>query len=42
MSVDKQVYVISLPKLRKNKLASGRLKDLADLEQLPEGNEESG
>ena len=36
-----EVNVISLAKLRKNKRASGRLKDLADLEQLPEGNEES-
>ena len=30
------VAVIGLECLRKNKLASGRLKDLADLEQLPE------
>jgi hypothetical protein len=36
-----EVNVISLAKLRKNKRASGRLKDLADLEQLPESNEES-
>lgn len=36
-----EVNVISLSKLRKNKRASGRLKDLADLEQLPESNEES-
>jgi hypothetical protein len=35
-----EVNVISLSKLRKNKRASGRLKDLADLEQLPESNEE--
>jgi predicted nucleotidyltransferase len=31
-----EVNVISLEKLRKNKLASGRTKDLADLENLPE------
>ena len=31
-----EVNVISLEKLRKNKLASGRSKDLADLENLPE------
>jgi hypothetical protein len=30
------VPVISLPRLRENKAASGRLKDLADLESLPE------
>lgn len=30
------VDLISLPDLRLNKAASGRLKDLADLEQLPE------
>lgn len=42
MNVDGlEVNVISLAKLRKNKRASGRLKDLADLEQLPEVNEES-
>jgi hypothetical protein len=42
MNVDGlEVNVISLAKLRKNKRASGRLKDLADLEQLPESNEES-
>ncbi len=29
--------LISLPDLRRNKKASGRLKDLADLENLPEG-----
>jgi hypothetical protein len=29
------VPVISLPRLRENKLASGRAKDLADLENLP-------
>ena len=30
------IPVISLARLRQNKLASGRLKDLADLESLPE------
>jgi predicted nucleotidyltransferase len=30
-----EVEVISLPDLKRNKLASGRAKDLADLEQLP-------
>jgi hypothetical protein len=30
------VFLISLEDLRTNKLASGRLKDLADLENLPE------
>ena len=30
------VSLISLPKLRINKRAAGRLKDLADLEELPE------
>lgn len=30
------VSLISLKNLRKNKLASGRLKDLSDLEYLPE------
>lgn len=30
------VSIISLAHLRQNKLASGRLKDLADLEQLPD------
>jgi aminoglycoside-2''-adenylyltransferase len=30
------VPVISLPRLRQNKAASGRAKDLADLESLPE------
>ena len=30
------VPVISLARLRQNKAASGRLKDLADLESLPE------
>ena len=29
------VKLISLPRLKENKLASGRHKDLADLEQLP-------
>jgi predicted nucleotidyltransferase len=33
---DLELNVISLEKLRKNKLASGRTKDLADLENLPE------
>ena len=31
------VPVISLARLRQNKAASGRLKDLADLESLPGG-----
>lgn len=31
---DVQVNVISLPKLKSNKRASGRLKDLADLDYL--------
>ena len=31
------VPVISLARLRENKAASGRLKDLADLESLPGG-----
>ena len=30
-----EVPVISLPRLRENKAASGRAKDLADLENLP-------
>lgn len=33
---DEPVNLISLKNLRANKLASGRLKDLADLEELPE------
>jgi predicted nucleotidyltransferase len=33
---DLELNVISLEKLRENKRASGRLKDLADLENLPE------
>jgi hypothetical protein len=33
---DLEINVISLEKLRKNKRASGRPKDLADLENLPE------
>ena len=33
------VSVVSLRDLRTNKLASGRLKDLADLENLPEASE---
>ena len=33
---DIEVPVISLARLRQNKAASGRLKDLADLESLPE------
>jgi Nucleotidyl transferase of unknown function (DUF2204) len=32
------VSLISLNDLRKNKLASGRLKDLADLDNLPDGS----
>jgi hypothetical protein len=32
-----EVSLLSLANLRKNKEASGRLKDLADLEELPEG-----
>ncbi len=32
------ISLISLPDLRANKLASGRMKDLADLENLPEVN----
>ncbi len=35
------VTIISLADLRTNKLASGRLKDLADLENLPGGIEET-
>jgi len=31
----KENRIISLPRLKENKRASGRLKDLADLEQLP-------
>jgi hypothetical protein len=30
-----RVEIIALPHLRQNKLASGRAKDIADLEQLP-------
>ena len=37
---DLMVPVISLPRLRENKAASGRLKDLADLESLPGGKGE--
>ncbi|MEM6329676.1 MAG: hypothetical protein AAF790_05445 [Planctomycetota bacterium] len=33
---DVEVSVLSLADLRANKLASGRYKDLADLENLPE------
>ena len=33
---DMAVPVISLPRLRENKTASGRAKDLADLENLPQ------
>lgn len=32
---DLEINLISLPDLRRNKKASGRLKDLADLENLP-------
>jgi hypothetical protein len=33
---DLEIPVISLARLRQNKAASGRTKDLADLENLPE------
>jgi hypothetical protein len=33
---DLEINVIDLADLRKNKKASGRLQDLADLERLPE------
>lgn len=35
-TADLDVPVIGLEDLRRNKLASGRAKDLADLEELPE------